>query len=243
MKKKFVCQLYFIFLHSERFTYVNNIRMYAIVDVAGQQFKVEKDQRIYVHRLKGGEGDRVEFDQVLLIDSGEKVLIGEPVIEGAQVTGKIIQHLKGDKVKVFKKKRRKGYQNLRGHRQLLSQVLIEEIIEKRTKKKEAVKEEKPKGKALAPKADRIPGEKITREEGTKKTTATTRKKVTKTKASKAPGTKKPAATKSAAKPETGVKTATTKTSSKTTSVKEKTAGKTTGKKPSPKKSGSKGESA
>lgn len=110
--------------------------MYAIVDVAGQQFKVEKDQKIYVHRLKGNEGDVVEFDRVLLIEDGDKILIGEPILEGALVSGKIISHLKGDKVKVFKKKRRKGYRVLTGHRQQMSQVLIEKILEKGGVKKE-----------------------------------------------------------------------------------------------------------
>jgi len=87
--------------------------MYAIVDMAGQQFKVEKDQKIYVHRLGGEEGDKVEFDKVLLIENDGKVLVGVPVIKGAMVSGKIIAHLKDDKVKVFKKKRRKGYKVLR----------------------------------------------------------------------------------------------------------------------------------
>ena len=113
--------------------------MYAIVDVAGQQFKVEKDQKIYVHRLEGEEGDVVEFDKVLLIEDGDKILIGEPTIDGALVSGKIISHLKGDKVKVFKKKRRKGYSVLKGHRQYLSQIVIENIVDKGGKKKEAAK--------------------------------------------------------------------------------------------------------
>jgi len=113
--------------------------MYAIVDVAGQQFKVEKDQKIYVHRLEGKEGDVVEFDRVLLIEDGDKILIGEPIIQGALVSGKIISHLKGDKVKVFKKKRRKGYQVLTGHRQYMSQILIEDILEKVGVKKDTGK--------------------------------------------------------------------------------------------------------
>lgn len=121
--------------------------MYAIVDVAGQQFKVEKDQKICVHRLEGKEGDVVKFDRVLLIEDGDKILIGEPIIQGALVSGKIISHLKGDKVKVFKKKRRKGYQVLTGHRQYMSQILIEEILEKGGVKKET--EEKPKAKPKA----------------------------------------------------------------------------------------------
>ncbi len=82
--------------------------MYAIVDVAGQQFKVTKDQKIFVHRLNGEEGDKVEFDKVLLIDNDDKVEVGVPVIKGALIRGKILEHMKGDTVKVFKKKRRKG---------------------------------------------------------------------------------------------------------------------------------------
>ena len=125
--------------------------MYAIVDVAGQQFKVEKDQKIYVHRLKGNEGDVVEFDHVLLIEDGDNILIGDPIVKGALVSGKILSHLKGDKVKVFKKKRRKGYQVLTGHRQYMSQILIEEILEKGGTKKEATRKvaEKPETKAKA----------------------------------------------------------------------------------------------
>jgi large subunit ribosomal protein L21 len=115
--------------------------MYAIVDVAGQQFKVEKDQKIYVHRLEGKEGDVVEFDKVLLIEDGDKIIIGEPVIDGALVSGKILGHLKGDKVKVFKKKRRKGYSVLKGHRQYMSQILIEKIVDKGGKKKDVAKKE------------------------------------------------------------------------------------------------------
>jgi len=101
--------------------------MYAVVNIAGQQFKVEKDQKIYVHRLSEKEGDKVTFDEVLLVDNKGKVDVGAPVVEGAQVTAKVLQHLKGDKVIVFKKKRRKGYQTRNGHRQLLSQIAIEGI--------------------------------------------------------------------------------------------------------------------
>ena len=108
--------------------------MYAIVDIAGQQFKVEKDQKIYVHRLSNKEGEQVHFEKVLLIDNEGKVSIGEPVLKNAAVVGKVMEHMKGDKVKVFKKKRRKGYQKLNGHRQFLTQILIEDIQEKATAK-------------------------------------------------------------------------------------------------------------
>jgi large subunit ribosomal protein L21 len=101
--------------------------MYAIVEIAGQQFKVENNQEIFVHRLGGEEGAAVTFDRVLLVDNGGKVSVGTPSISGASVTGKIISHVKGDKVLVFKKKRRKGYQKLNGHRQCFSKVKIESI--------------------------------------------------------------------------------------------------------------------
>ena len=101
--------------------------MYAIVDIAGQQFKVEKGQEVFVHRLEGDEGAKMEFDKVLLVDNKGKVTVGTPNVEGASVTAKIVSHLRGDKVIVFKKKRRKGYQKSNGHRQDLSKVLIEKI--------------------------------------------------------------------------------------------------------------------
>ena len=100
--------------------------MYAIVEIAGQQFKVAKDQKVFVHRLPGNAGDNVSFDKVLLLDDG-KVTIGAPAIKGAGVTAKILQHLKGDKVIVFKKKRRKGYRVKNGHRQYLTEIQIEAI--------------------------------------------------------------------------------------------------------------------
>jgi len=101
--------------------------MYAIVEIAGQQFKVEKDKYIYTHRLSSEEGDAVEFDNVLLVDNEGSIDVGTPVLSGAKVKGKVLEHVKGDKVIVFKKKRRKGYKVKNGHRQLFSKVLIEEI--------------------------------------------------------------------------------------------------------------------
>jgi len=101
--------------------------MYAIVDIAGQQFKVEQGQEIFVNRLSEEAGASVKFDQVLLIDEDGKVKVGTPVVKGANVDAKVIDHVRGDKVKVFKKKRRKGYQKETGHRQYLSKVLIEKI--------------------------------------------------------------------------------------------------------------------
>jgi len=114
--------------------------MYAIVEIAGQQFKVQKDQKLYVHRLPQAEGETVAFDKVLLIANGDNINIGAPAIEGAEVTAKVLRHLKGDKIIVFKKKRRKGYRVKRGHRQYLTEIQIEGITERgATKKKEAAK--------------------------------------------------------------------------------------------------------
>ena len=115
--------------------------MYAIVDLAGKQYRVEEGQKVFVHRLEGEEGSAVTFERVLMIDADGKVMIGQPVIDGATVSATILSHLKGDKVLVFKKKRRKGYQKLNGHRQYLSQILIDKISEKAPKKKTARKAE------------------------------------------------------------------------------------------------------
>lgn len=101
--------------------------MYAIVDIAGQQFKVEKERKIFVHRLKAEEGTSVTFDKVLLVENEGAVKVGAPYVEGASVTAKVLTHLKGDKVIVFKKKRRKGYSKKNGHRQYLTQIQIESI--------------------------------------------------------------------------------------------------------------------
>lgn len=121
--------------------------MYAVVEIAGQQFKVAKDQRLYVHRLNASKGDNVDFDNVLLVDNDGKVNVGAPAISGARVTAKVLGHLKGDKVIVFKKKRRKGYQKSNGHRQYLTQIEIQQILESGAKAKSS--EEKPKAKAAA----------------------------------------------------------------------------------------------
>ena len=102
--------------------------MYVIVEIAGQQFKAEKGRKLYVHRLQGEENSSVSFDRVLLTDSDGQVKVGAPVVKGASVNAKILKHLKDDKVLVFKKKRRKGYQKLNGHRQCLTQIQIEDII-------------------------------------------------------------------------------------------------------------------
>ena len=140
--------------------------MYAIVEIAGQQFKVSKDLKVYVHRLANEEGSKVSFDKVLLLDDKGSVTLGAPAIEGASVEAKVLQHLKGDKVIIFKKKRRKGYKKRNGHRQYLTQIVIEGITVGGAKKAVAPKKEKvvaeapateeakpaPKAKKAAPKA-------------------------------------------------------------------------------------------
>jgi len=144
--------------------------MYAIVEIAGHQFKVEKDQKVFVNRLATEEGKKVSFDNVLLLADGDKVTVGAPAIGGAQVSAKVLKHLKGDKVIVFKKKRRKGYRVKNGHRQSLTEIVIESIVAsgakpaKKAEKAAPVKKEsttakakvdttkkaEPKAKAVAP---------------------------------------------------------------------------------------------
>ncbi len=101
--------------------------MYAIVNIAGQQFKVEKDAPVFVHRLDAKEGDAVKFDQVLLVGDNGSIKVGAPTLSGASVSGKVISHVKGDRVLIFKKKRRKGYQKMNGHRQSFTKIQIDSI--------------------------------------------------------------------------------------------------------------------
>jgi len=108
--------------------------MYAIVEIAGQQFKVEKDQKLFVHRLDSKEGSKVTFDNVLLLANGNKISVGAPAIDGAQVGAKVLKHFKGNKVIVFKKKRRKGYRVKNGHRQALTEIQVENILASGAKK-------------------------------------------------------------------------------------------------------------
>ncbi|TNJ44187.1 50S ribosomal protein L21 [Tamlana fucoidanivorans] len=116
--------------------------MYAIVEIAGQQFKVEKDQKVFVNRLQTEEGEKVSFDNVLLVGDGDNITVGAPAIDGAQVGAKVLKHLKGDKVIVFKKKRRKGYRVKNGHRQSLTEIVIESIAASGSKKAAPAKAEK-----------------------------------------------------------------------------------------------------
>ena len=137
--------------------------MYAVVEIAGHQFKVEKDQKVFVNRLATEEGKKVAFDNVLLIGDDNNVTVGAPAIDGAQVSAKVLKHLKGDKVIVFKKKRRKGYRVKNGHRQALTEIVIEGITASGAKKaapKKETKTETPKAEAKpvaeAPKAEATP---------------------------------------------------------------------------------------
>jgi len=141
--------------------------MYAIVEIAGQQFKVVKDQKVFVHRLQTEEGKQVAFDNVLLIGDGDKVTVGAPAIDGAQVGAKVLKHLKGDKVIVFKKKRRKGYRKKNGHRQSLTEIIIESIAASGAKKVAKVEKEVAK-KAAPAKAEKkvevaVPKAKVTQD--------------------------------------------------------------------------------
>jgi large subunit ribosomal protein L21 len=102
--------------------------MYVIVNIQGQQFKVEKDQKLFVHRINADQGAKVEFEKVLLADHDGTVSVGAPVIEGAKVVAEVISHVKGDKVLIFHKKRRKGHRKLNGHRQQFTEIAIKEII-------------------------------------------------------------------------------------------------------------------
>jgi len=195
--------------------------MYAIVDVAGQQFKVEKGQKIFVHRLDKNEGDVVDFDQVLLIDQDGKVIIGEPFIKGALVTAKVLAHPRGDKVNVFKKKRRKGYKVMTGHRQDFTQILIDTIVEKGAKKKDD-----------APKTASSVTTVKTSAQKEVKTAQKEEKKVDQPAAGKKPGAKAETKTTEAPKASAAKKPAkkagtVTKAAAKTTPVKKATTTKTT----------------
>ena len=156
--------------------------MYAIVEIAGHQFKVEKDQQVFVNRLDAEEGKKVKFDRVLLVDKGGDVTVGAPAVDGMAVHAVVERHLKGDKVLVFKKKRRKGYQKLNGFRASLTEIKITDI------KKAAAKKAAPKKDAEAAPA---------KEAAAKKPAA--KKAAAKKPAAKKPAAKKPAAKKAAPK--------------------------------------------
>ena len=157
--------------------------MFAIVEIAGQQFKVEKDTSLFVHRLDEKEGNKITLDKVLLIGDEGKVKIGAPLVKDAHVSAVVISHLKGDKVKVFKKKRRKGYQVLNGHRQFFTEIVVTGIEEKAA----PAKSKSAKAPTATPKAE-SDKKKTTAKSGAAKTTAT-----------KTAGTAKKATTSSSAK--------------------------------------------
>lgn len=159
--------------------------MYAIVEIAGLQYKVEKDQRLYVNRLNVEEGKKVKFDRVLLIEEKGDVKVGAPVIDGAVVEATVNGEVKGDKVLVFKKKRRKGYQKMNGHRQMFTSITINKITAKAPAKKAAAK--------ATEDAEAAPKKEAAKKPAAKK--ATTAKKP----AAKKPATKKPATKKAAPK--------------------------------------------
>ena len=163
--------------------------MYAIVEIAGHQYKVEKDQQVFVNRLDAEEGKKVKFDRVLLIDKGGDVTVGAPAVDGMAVHAVVERHLKGDKVLVFKKKRRKGYQKLNGFRASLTEIKITDI------KKAAAKKAAPKKDAEAAPAKE----------------AAAKKPAAKKPAAKKPAAKKPAAKKAAPKKPAAKKAAPKKT--------------------------------
>ena len=148
--------------------------MYAVVEIAGQQFKVEKDQKVYVNRLDGKEGSKISFDNILMLDNSGKIVLGDPVVKGASVQAKIVKHLKDDKVIVFKKKRRKGYKVKNGHRQALTQIVVENILEKAVKAK---------AKTETSKTD-APAKKVAAKKPVAKKTATAKKPAAKKTATK-----------------------------------------------------------
>ena len=112
--------------------------MYAVVEIQGSQFKVEKDQKLFVNRIDAKEGSKISFDNVLLVDDGKKVQVGKPNLLGTSVEAKVVSHKKDDKVIVFKKKRRKGYKVKNGHRQSITEIIIQSISEKKASPKKEV---------------------------------------------------------------------------------------------------------
>ena len=126
------------------FAFALKIEMYAIVEISGKQFKVEKKQKLFVNRLEATEGKKVSFDNVLMVNDGSKLSVGSPKVSGAQVDAKVLKHLKSDKVIVFKKKRRKGYKVKNGHRQAITEIEISDILTGVAKKSPAKKKEAPK---------------------------------------------------------------------------------------------------
>ena len=195
--------------------------MYAIVEIAGHQYKVQQDQRLYVNRLKDDEGAKVSFDRVLLVDDGSKVTVGAPAVPGAAVNATVERHLKGDKVLVFKKKRRKGYQKMNGFRPSLTELVIKDIALGG------------KAKKAAPKKAEADDEKAEAKPAAKKPAA--KKAAPKKDAADKPAAKKPAAKKPAAKKPAAKKPAAKKPAAKKAAPKKDAAKKPAAKKAAPKK--------
>ena len=175
------CYIYSILVYLHTF-FNKIISMYAVVEIAGQQFKVEKDQKVYVNRLEGKEGSKISFDNILMLDNSGKIVVGDPVVKGASVEAKIVKHLKDDKVIVFKKKRRKGYKVKNGHRQALTQIVVENILEKAAKAKV-------KAKTETSKSD-VPAKKVAAKKPVAKKVAAVKKPAVKKAATKKTVTKK-----------------------------------------------------
>ena len=195
--------------------------MYAIVEIAGHQYKVQQDQRLYVNRLKDDEGAKVSFDRVLLVDDGSKVTVGAPAVPGAAVNATVERHLKGDKVLVFKKKRRKGYQKMNGFRPSLTELVIKDIKLGGKAKKAAPKKEEAgedKAEAKKPTAKKPTAKKPAAKKPAAKKPAA-KKPAAKKPAAKKPAAKKPAAKKAAPKKEAANKAAPKKATTKKPAVK------------------------
>jgi large subunit ribosomal protein L21 len=169
--------------------------MYAIVEIAGQQFKVEEGKKIFVHRLEVEEGKEILFERVLLIEDEGKVTIGGPTIKNAVVGGKILDHMRGDKVIVFKKKRKKGYRVKNGHRQNLTQVEIISINGKSSPKKAAPKKEEAKVAEVKVAEEPAKNKKAVKKPTIKKEETPSKKASAKKVTVKKPAEKKPAAKK------------------------------------------------
>jgi len=188
--------------------------MYAIVDIAGQQIKVKKDQKIFVNRLVGKEGSKVDFDQILLVDDNGKIQVGTPVVKDMVVSATIVSHVKGDKVKVFKKKKRKGYKVLNGHRQLLTELLIQSIAPGKAatpvKKAEtkSVQKATTEGKVSEAKKP-VPKDTSRKKESQPKTSSKSTAQKTENKSKASPGAKSTVAKKET-KPQSKAKSATAK---------------------------------
>jgi large subunit ribosomal protein L21 len=133
--------------------------MYAVVEIQGSQFKVKKDQKLFVNRIDAKEGSKITFDNVLLLDDGKKVQVGKPNLSGTSVEAKVVAHIKDDKVIVFKKKRRKGYKVKNGHRQPITEIIIQGIGEKKTPPKKEVSSEKALAAKKAPAVKKAPAAK------------------------------------------------------------------------------------